>query len=96
MDIILVKKIWKTAATLGYSHHFRFKKTSPITDDHYYINKLASIPCIDIIQHDPTTITGFGDYWHTQKDNLDIIDKNTLKAVGQTLVVHIFNETRSI
>ena len=92
----LVKNIWKTAASLGYSHHFQFKKTNPITDDHYYINKLASIQCIDIIQHDPSTITGFGSYWHTHNDKLDIIDKNTLKAVGQTLLVHIFNESQSI
>jgi len=91
----LVKKIWKTAAKLGYSHHFPFKKTNPITDDHYYINKLGSIQCVDIIQHDPTTITGFGTYWHTQNDKLEIIDKNTLKAVGQTLLVHIFNESQS-
>lgn len=88
----IVKKVWKTAAMLGYSHYFPFKKTGPITDDHYYINKTGAIQCIDIIQHDPTTMTGFGTYWHTQNDNIEIIDKNTLKAVGQTLLSLIYNE----
>ncbi len=88
----VVNKIWKIAAKSGFSDHFIFKRTNATTDDHYYINTIAKIPCIDIIQHDPTTKSGFGSYWHTTKDNMDIIDKSTLKAVGQTLLEVIYSE----
>jgi len=88
----VIKHVWKTAAKLGYSHHFVFRKTNPTTDDHLYVNTIAKIPCIDIIQHDPTTTTGFGAYWHTHNDNMSVINKNTLKAVGQTLLEVIYTE----
>ena len=71
----IVKRIWKNAAQIGYSDYFLFKRTSPMIDDHYYINQLGGIPCIDIIQHDPSTLSGFGAYWHTHDDNMSIISK---------------------
>ncbi len=85
----LVHKIWDTAHKLGHQKHFVYKKTSPIIDDHYYVYKLTGIPMIDIIHHDPTTVTGFGQYWHTHRDNLDIISKETLQAVGETVLATI-------
>jgi hypothetical protein len=36
--------------------------------------------------------TGFFEYWHTTKDDISIIDKQTLKAVGQTLLEVIYRE----
>ena len=63
-----------------------------MTDDHYYVNSIAGIPCIDIIQTDASSPTGFGSYWHTTKDNMDIIDKATLKAVGQTVLEVVYSE----
>lgn len=89
----IVKSVWKTAAQIGYSHHFIFNRTNPMIDDHYYVNRLGGIPCIDIIQHDATTISGFGPYWHTHDDNMTIISKSTLKAVGQTLLEKIYSES---
>ncbi len=88
----VVKKVWDTAAKSGYSDYFRYKKTNPMTDDHFYINTMAQIPCIDILQYDPSTRSGFGSYWHTHADNMEIIDKNTLKAVGQTLLEVVYKE----
>jgi len=88
----VVKKVWNTAAKLGYSDYFRFKKTNPMIDDHLYINTIAHIPCINILHYDPSTRSTFGSYWHTHDDNMDIINKNTLKAVGQTLLEVIFQE----
>ncbi len=88
----VVKKVWDTAAKLGYSDYFRYKKTNSMTDDHLYINTMANIPCIDILQYDPSTRSTFGSYWHTHDDNMDIIDENTLKAVGQTLLEVIYSE----
>ena len=49
----IVKKVWNTAAKLGYANYFISKKTNGITDDHLYVNRLANIPCIDIIHQDP-------------------------------------------
>ena len=88
----IVDKVWNIAAKLGYSNYFSFEKTQQITDDHLYVNQLANIPSINIIQHDNTTETNFGAYWHTHNDNMDIIDKNTLKAVGQTVLEVVYTE----
>lgn len=88
----VVRKIWDTANQIGYSDYFPFREGGLVTDDHYYINTIANIPCIDIIQHDPTTRSGFGNYWHTRRDNMSIIDANTLKAVGQTVLQVIYSE----
>lgn len=86
-----VDKVWKAAADIGYSNYFFPQvKTFVGIDDHVFVNK-AGIPCIDIIEYNQAT-GGFGDYHHTHKDNMDIIDKNTLKAVGQTLLEVIYNE----
>lgn len=83
--------VWQTAAKAGYDNYFKNFETNRITDDHYYIMKATKIPVIDIIHHDPTTESRFGSYWHTHNDNMDAIDKKTLKAVGQTLVNVIYN-----
>jgi hypothetical protein len=87
-----VAKVWNTANQIGYSDYFLYRDGGYVTDDHYYINTIANIPCIDIIQFDLTTKSGFGSYHHTHADNMDIIDKNTLKAVGQTLLQVIYSE----
>ena len=87
-----LSKIWNTANQIGYSDFFLFREGGFVTDDHYYINTIANIPCIDIIQHDPSTRNGFAAYWHTHADNMSIIDANTLKAVGQTLLHVIYSE----
>ena len=89
---VQTQKVWDTANQLGYGKHFIYKKTRPITDDHTYINLLTDIPTMDIIQYESTTTTNFGEFWHTHLDSLPIIDKSTLKAVGQTVVQVIYNE----
>lgn len=84
-------KVWKAASDAGYGSYFSSQVKSFVgVDDHIYVNK-AGIPCMDIIEYNQAT-GGFGDYHHTHKDNMDIIDKNTLKAVGQTLLEVIYNE----
>jgi len=88
----LLNKVWNTASDLGYGHHFVYDQGGMITDDHVYVNQLRNIPCIDIIQHDPASPTSFGAFWHTHDDNMDAIDKNTLKAVGQTVLEVIYSE----
>jgi glutaminyl-peptide cyclotransferase len=84
-------KVWANAEQLGYSGFFSNQQMGAITDDHVYINQLAKIPTIDIIHYDPASPSGtFGSYWHTHADNMDVIDKNTLTAVGKTLLYTIY------
>lgn len=92
----VVKKVWDAASRIGYGDNFSDQETSPITDDHYYVNKYSGIPTIDIIHHDSQTKSGFYKYWHTTKDNLENIDKKSLKAVGQTLLTVIYEEAGGI
>jgi hypothetical protein len=84
------KEIWETAQQIGYSSYFPFEQGGTITDDHFTINTKASIPCVDIINLQPDN--GFGKHWHTHNDNISIIDKATLKAVGQTVMQVIYNQ----
>lgn len=88
----LMDRVWNNAAALGYGSIFQNKPGDGIIDDHVYINTLAQIPTIDIIDRTDNTPSGFGAYWHTQNDNLKIIDKNVLKAVGETLLYTIYEE----
>ena len=56
------------------------------------MNTIAAIPTIDIIEYDASTTTNFNKHWHTHGDNMNNIDKKTLKAVGQTLLDIIYKE----
>ena len=89
----IMNKVWDAAHALGYNQFF-INQTSPgITDDHIFVNRDAKIPMINIVEFDPDSPDSyFGSYHHTQKDNMDLIDPNTLEAVGQTLLHVIFNE----
>jgi glutaminyl-peptide cyclotransferase len=89
----VLKKVWNTAQRAGYSDYFIYEQVGYIDDDHKYINEIAKIPTIDIIHLDPESSNGsFFEYWHTTGDNLSVIDKQTLKVVGQTLLNVIFVE----
>lgn len=87
----VVNKVWGIAKKMGYGSYFTDDRTGNTTDDHLYVNTLAKIPCIDIVHMDPRSGT-YGDHHHTHKDNLDIIDKNTLKVVGQTVLEVLYQE----
>ncbi len=88
----VVDMVWKTANDIGYSDYFVFDKTKPIIDDHYYVNLLAQIKMVDVIQYDLSSRSNFWKHWHTHGDTIDKIDKNSLKACGQTLLQVVFNE----
>ena len=87
-----VKKIWDAAHRIGFGSYFPRLKGSEVTDDHLYVYQLRKIPCVDIINYDPNASSGFGDFGHTHDDNMDIIDRATLQAVGQTVLEVIYNE----
>ncbi|MGN0187310.1 MAG: M28 family peptidase [Paludibacteraceae bacterium] len=88
----LVDNVWETAQALGFGAYFVDTRGGAITDDHYYVNTIAGIPCIDIIQYNPYGNTGFADYWHTTADDMRHIDRRTLYVVGQTLLQVIYTE----
>jgi len=85
------KDIWSTGQNLGYGNYFSNKTAGEIIDDHLYINKWANIPCVDILGYHADGKSFFRQH-HTLNDNIDNIDKNTLKAVGQTVLEVIYNE----
>jgi len=88
----IVRKVWDVAQKLGYDNIFVNKQTYFVgDDDHRYINEINHIPSIDIIHYDENR-NGFHPSWHTHKDNMDVIDKNTLGIVGETLLATIMSE----
>lgn len=84
----VVRQVWDEALKLGYSDLFVRKQVQEIVDDHVFINDIAQIPTIDIINlpTNPGANKTFGHYWHTHNDNMDIISKSTLNAVGKVLL----------
>ncbi|MFV0471070.1 MAG: M28 family peptidase [Paludibacteraceae bacterium] len=88
----VVDNVWSQAAALGFGQYFINEAGNGVTDDHLFVNTIRGIPSIDIIQFDRNTSTGFGSYWHTTNDTMENIDKNTLQAVGTTLMQVIYNE----
>lgn len=89
----IVDKVWDKAHAAGYGNYFPKQRGGYVTDDHLPINRIARIPCIDIIpMMTDSELSSFGDTWHTVNDNMEHIDRSTLKAVGQTLLEVIYNE----
>ncbi len=88
----LVNKIWKLARQMGYGQYFVDATTGGVTDDHFFVSTIARIPMIDIINKPAETDTGFGPHWHTQADDMDVISKRTLKAVGQVVTAVVYRE----
>ena len=88
----MVNKIWSLAKNMGYGNYFVDEAGGYVTDDHYFVNTIARIPMLNIINRPVSTQTGFGEYWHTHDDDMDIIDRRTLRAVGQVVLAVIYRE----
>ncbi len=93
----VVNLVWNTAAKLGYASYFAANEINGVIDDHVMLGN-AGIRCIDIIDTRMQIAAmglgayQFGPFHHTHKDNMDIIDRNTLKAVGQSVMQVIYNQ----
>lgn len=87
----VVDRVWTTAARLGYGRYFVNQIQPEVLDDHKFVTEKGRIPMIDIINYDPV-LGSFGRFWHTQDDNMDIISKETLKAVGETVLHQVYSE----
>lgn len=86
----VVDKVWKYGHHLGHGDFFVMRPTEAITDDHLFVNKDANIPMINIIEYSPDY--GFGHYHHTHSDNMALIDRRTLQAVGETVIFTLYQE----
>ncbi len=92
----VMNKVWKIAQERGYGNFFVDQTSGPIVDDHKFVNEIANIPMIDIINRPVGSRSGFGSYWHTHDDNMNVIDKKTLRAVGQTVLAVIYKEAAGV
>lgn len=89
----IVDKVWNAARVAGYSDYFPNEEGGMVNDDHVPVNQFAKIPTVDIIPYFPNdSRSSFGPTWHTLEDNMQNIDKNTLKAVGQTVIQVLYSE----
>ncbi len=90
----ILDKVWSNAHALGYEDTFiKADGFAGITDDHVFVNQIANIPMIDIIDFRTNGATsGFTPVWHTQDDNLENIEKATLEKVANVLLSVLYNE----
>ncbi|MCX8112827.1 MAG: M28 family peptidase [Bacteroidia bacterium] len=86
---LLLEAIWTVAQRLGHQRYFVSLPGDPIIDDPFYLSARGGIPMVNIIQRDPMG-KGFFPEWHTTRDDLSVIDKATLQAVGETLVAFLY------
>jgi hypothetical protein len=86
----ILKTVWSNAAQIGHGDYFVNRDAPEILDDHYFVNRFGGIPMIDILEFSPDY--GFGHYHHTHSDSMDLIDRKTLKAVGETVLFTIYQE----
>lgn len=83
----LTGSFWDAAERAGYGHLFPNQIGSAVTDDHIQLQQ-AGINAIDVIDY--RVEEGFCPTWHTTSDNLENISRETLKAVGQTLLQYLY------
>lgn len=88
----VVDKVWGLAKNMGFANFFVPKQGRTITDDHFFVMKYRQFPMIDIINLPESTSQTFGNHWHTHDDNVAVIDKRTLKAVGRVVTATIYRE----
>ena len=86
------QSIWDAAGRAGYGSFFPYTPAAAITDDHVPVNRITGIKTVDIINLTSDPQNPFAAHWHTHMDNMGIIDKATLKAVGQTLLQVIYEQ----
>ena len=84
----LTRRLWRAAASIGYGHIFISQPTAPILDDHLYVNQIADIPMVDIVQNSATE--SFFPHWHTTTDDLDHVSPQTLATVAHVVLATLY------
>ena len=89
----VISTVWSTASQLGFGQYFPNMRGGGVVDDHVPVNEIARIPMIDIVDYRMVATGGnYFPHHHTVKDNLETIDRQTLKAVGQTVMQVVYRE----
>lgn len=89
----VLDKVWQRAFDLGYGNYFLDEDGAAINDDHVFVNTYAKIPSIDIIHLNPANSNkSFFKHWHTLGDNMNHIDKQSLKMVGRVVLDVVYHE----
>lgn len=78
-DKPLTNQIWDAAKQLGYSNSIIDEDKYRILDDHMPFLE-AGIPAVDLIDFDYP-------YWHTSQDSTDKVSPESLKVIGDTLLL---------
>lgn len=86
----LVEKIWTAARQLGHGSVFVNENTDPILDDHLYVNQMAGIPMVDIVQNSPET--SFFTHWHTVTDDLASVNREALRMVATVTMTVVYSD----
>ncbi len=89
-------RIWSIASELGYGSLFVNREAGAITDDHVAVMRQRQIPTVDIISMPNEPPHVFGAYHHTHADNMSIIDRATLKGVGQVTLETLFRTANAL
>lgn len=84
----IMNTIWNIAASLGYESTFVNTMEGSVMDDHIWVNHYARIPMIDLVQNSANG--SFFPYWHTTKDDMEHISKESLYKVAKVLMVSFF------
>ena len=85
----VVSNIWSTASLLGYGNFFLQRNGGYITDDHLPVIEIRGIPCANIIN---LKGDGFAPHWHTRRDDMRNISRETLRAAGETVLEVVYRE----
>jgi len=86
----LVKKVWHLADILGYGEYFTDQFSDPVLHDNVFVSQLTGIRSILIIDNQPYEPIPYFEHWHTQNDNMQNINKQTLKMVGDVVLNFIY------
>ncbi|MGB1385159.1 MAG: M28 family peptidase, partial [Flavobacteriales bacterium] len=83
----VVRKVWKRASDLGFGNRFNNSSTPPTIDDNFFVSDLAGIPSANIVDYRiQVRPMGYGPFHHTHADNMSVIDRETLRQVGTTVL----------
>ncbi len=85
-----VKRFWKFAKDLGYDDYFSDEFSKGVLDDHVFVSQNAKIRSILIVDNNKHKQIPYFEQWHTQNDNIENIDKETLVTVGNVLLNYLF------
>ncbi len=89
----VVRKVWTAGKNLGYNAYFKNDVTPQTVDDNLFVSQLGGIPSANIVHYQVQVLPmGYGPFHHTHQDNMSVISKPTLAAVGNTVLDVIWND----